>query len=66
MNNEKNGHGEFMWPNGVRFIGDYKDNEKFGKGKYFFGEADYIEGNFVDGCLVGVFLIQGRGVYIFY
>lgn len=52
MNNERSGRGEFFWPNGVRFVGEYKLNCKSGKGRYFFGSDEYIEGVFKDGKLV--------------
>ncbi len=56
-----------MWPNGVRFIGEYKNNEKIGKGKYFFGGDDYIEGNFVCGRLVGFNVdFEGWKLYLLY
>jgi len=46
---KKHGYGELVWPNGSRYVGNWKDDKPEGKGKQFHENGDYYEGEFSDG-----------------
>jgi len=41
-----NGVGLFIWKEGHKYFGDWKDDKFNGKGKYTWTTGDYFEGNY--------------------
>jgi len=43
------GKGELIWDNGIKSIGDFKNNKMEGKGKMIWKNEDEYEGDFING-----------------
>ncbi len=48
----------YVWTNGNRYIGDFRDNQRTGRGTILFADGGRYEGEFVNGKM------QGRGVRV--
>ena len=44
-----NGIGLFLWKDGSKYYGNYKNNIKEGKGKFTWSNGKSFEGNFLNG-----------------
>jgi len=44
-----NGWGEFTWPDGRKYVGEYLDDKKHGKGKFIWPDNRIYDGDWVDG-----------------
>ena len=51
------GKGRFKWVNGDEYIGEYKHNNKDGKGRFIKNNGPVFEGPFVDGQMHGMFKV---------
>lgn len=56
----KRGNNTFLFPNGNRYIGDYKGNRMHGKGEFYWTNGNTYRGDFKDGKR------HGDGVLTFY
>ena len=45
---KKEGYGEYIWNNGAKYMGNWKDNKLNGKGIYIYSDNKKYEGEFVD------------------
>ena len=54
----KYGNGEFIYPDGTRYVGEWKRDFKQGKGIYYYANGDTYEGSWYKG------LRHGYGTYI--
>ncbi len=43
------GYGEFTWPDGKSYEGQYVEDEKQGKGRFNYGDGSYYEGDWYKG-----------------
>jgi hypothetical protein len=57
--NAQHGIGEFTYPNGNLYDGDYVDGKNCGEGKFTFSEGDAYEGDWKDN------MHHGEGKYIY-
>jgi radial spoke head protein 1 len=48
-----NGNGEFIWPNGDRYIGRYLNGKRYGFGKMIFGNGNSYTGTWKLGMYHG-------------
>ena len=55
---KKEGYGEYIWSNGAKYMGNWKDNKLNGKGIYIYSDDKKYEGEFVDNEK------DGRGKFI--
>ena len=46
--NEFDGHGEYTWNDGRRYLGDWKQNLMHGKGKLYYEDGRIYEGDYVN------------------
>ncbi len=53
------GKGVFTWPDGKKFVGDYKNDKKDGNGTYWWTKDKYYEGEWVNSKQ------HGKGKYVF-
>eukprot|EP00040_Diaphanoeca_grandis_P031933 m.192312 g.192312 ORF g.192312 m.192312 type:complete len:373 (+) comp32460_c0_seq2:531-1649(+) len=53
----KNGNGAYVWPDGTRYVGDWKDNKRHGKGEIVFSDGKSYSGDYLDGKM------DGQGTY---
>ncbi len=47
-NDVPNGHGEKVWPDGEKYVGQWKDNNFNGQGVYHYADGSVYEGNWKD------------------
>jgi L1 cell adhesion molecule like protein len=43
------GKGEFNWPDGRKYIGEYRDDKKEGQGLFIWPDGRRYEGSWLDG-----------------
>ena len=55
--NMLNGRGEFVWPNGDKFIGDYVEGKRNGPGEMIFQNGNSYKGTWKAG------LYHGEGTF---
>lgn len=55
------GKGEFTWPDGKAYDGEYIDDEKHGYGKFSYGDGSYYEGDWQKGRQHGRGKFKGKG-----
>jgi hypothetical protein len=67
---QRHGQGKLTYPDGRKFVGEWKDGEPIGQGTYIYGkgkwEGDMYEGEFKDGKKhgQGTYTISSGGKYI--
>ena len=54
-----NGQGTFTFPDGRKYVGEWKDGLENGLGTYYWKNDDIYEGNFINGEM------NGKGVYTY-
>ena len=47
-NNERHGYGTFVWKNGDKYVGEWRNDEMNGRGRYTWNDGGYYEGDFKD------------------
>ena len=50
---EQHGKGKFIYKNGDKYIGEYRNNKMWGKGTYYFSDGTIYEGEWVDNAREG-------------
>ena len=45
---DSNGHGLCRWPDGSQYEGEWKNDQRVGKGKYRYDNGDVYEGDWFD------------------
>lgn len=58
-----NGEGEFYWPDGRRYKGEYKDDKKHGFGIFYWNDNRRYEGEWKDGKQV-IFNFQKFKIFL--
>jgi len=53
----RDGHGEQVWPDSAKYVGDWRDNKAHGKGKFVHVDGDIYEGYWANDKA------NGRGAY---
>lgn len=56
-----NGYGEYRWPEGGKYIGEYINNVKEGKGTFYWTNGRVYDGEFSDGKPHGKGIITQGG-----
>lgn len=57
VNNLKHGFGTQTWPDGARYVGNWRLGQAFGHGQFIHINGDVFEGNFQDDKA------NGKGLY---
>jgi len=47
--NCENGHGTYTWPDGLKYVGDFRDGKSHGQGTHTLPDETKYVGNFRDG-----------------
>lgn len=60
-NGRRDGWGILVYPGCYYYIGEFKDNERTGRGKYYNADGYYFEGTFINGELQGEKVAKQEG-----
>ncbi len=66
INGKKEGHGSFIYKNGDKYVGDFKDDKREGKGILYYKNGNIYDGEFKNNCIDGngTFYYKNQNKYV--